>query len=152
MATHLNFYKWHESPLSTDQMKTGRWLLASYTCTPPTSGNIIVAGQWPPTGGVVFGTDASGGPKGSDARSRTVGCSRTIADETLKVVGTIYGTLPRPCTVTDGEVWAIVAVIEATAEEAPASRCDNGLAGTFDSPIHLYVSHRCARLKPYDKP
>ena len=61
-------------------------------------------------------------PAEVDARSRTIGWAAVaakITDDGVEVVGTISGTLSRPSTVTDGEVRAIVAVLEALSEEDP---------------------------------
>ena len=54
----------------------------------------------------------------------------------MEVVGTISGTLPRPSTVTDGEVRAIVAVLEALSEEDPKQDV------TTDSRVAL-KQHKC---------
>ena len=65
---------------------------------------------------LVFGTDASGGPKSADPRTRTIGWGVTAAKKVgndLTIVGTISGMLPKPATVADGEVRAMVEVIRA---------------------------------------
>ena len=48
--------------------------------------------------GFLFGTDASGGPKGQDARARTIGWAAIAAVRDgagIRIIGTCSGTLPR---------------------------------------------------------
>ncbi|CAE7235281.1 unnamed protein product [Symbiodinium sp. CCMP2456] len=73
----------------------------------------VFAGEFLPVSGLFYGTDASGGPKGEDARLRVVSWAvvairiKQDADPPYEVVGTMTGSLQIGATVNEGEAIAL---------------------------------------------